>query len=105
VAGWLAVVAYPGFVAGFVAGFVVFGYSAVTLALSARRTPDMTMKRHVRLLGFAIAFNALALFSSFGGFILSIDLLSNLFLAFFSYLLYRAVKSLSTIGRIEKKVV
>ncbi len=89
-----------------VAFVVVFGDSVVTLIVASRRTPDRTMKRHVRLLGFALACLTLSIFIgvTFTGYPpLSLPELSFDFLiVVFCYLFYRAVMSLSPTSRIEK---
>lgn len=80
---------------------VVILYSVVALAVAARRTPNKTMKRHVRLLGFAVACFAIAVANAFT---LSLDLyaIPAVVAALF---LYRATMTLSPIGRIEEDAV
>ena len=78
---------------------VAFIYAAVVLAIGTRRTPDRTLKTHIRFLGVS-----LALFV--GTFVLSTP---DTELAFFIssvvgfasiYFLYKAVMALSPVGRI-----
>jgi hypothetical protein len=89
---------------------VSLSYSAAALTVGARRTPERTMRRFVGMLGLAIVcmvflFTIWIPFSpispdlqNLGGFI------SFLFLPAAAYFLYRAVMSLSPIGRVEKEV-
>jgi hypothetical protein len=81
---------------------LVLGYAAVAVVVSARRTADRTLKRHILLVGLSLACFAaiLALFASpstdlfnFLGDALNVGSL---------YLLYRAVMSLTLLGRVEK---
>jgi hypothetical protein len=81
---------------------LVLGYAAIAVVVSARRTADRTLKRHILLLGLSLACFAaiLALFASpstdlfnFLGDALNVGSL---------YLLYRAVMSLTLLGRVEK---
>jgi len=93
-----------------VAYFAVLGgalvYSSAALLVGARRTPDVAMKRFVRLLAFALV--CLALFFtiwlplSFVNTDLE-NLVSEFFLVPAAYFIYRAVMSLSPLGRVEKQ--
>lgn len=81
---------------------LVLGYAAIAIVISARRTADRTLKRHILLLGLSLACFAglLALFAapSTGFFGLLTDVVNVVSL----YLLYRAVMSLTLLGRVEK---
>jgi hypothetical protein len=87
--------------------FVVFPgilvYAAAALVIGARRTPDNVLKSNIRFLAFALAafiisFAIGAATSDAAPFDLVDDALS--FVA--TYMLYRSVMSLSTIGKMEK---
>jgi hypothetical protein len=86
---------------------VTFGYTISTVIIGDRRTSDMTIKRHVRWLGLSF----LIFLSFFVGFTLpSIGLIISLYVAFLLqsfitlvvvYTFYRALMSLTPIGRLE----
>ncbi|MDA4130240.1 MAG: hypothetical protein OK457_05680 [Thaumarchaeota archaeon] len=104
---WFGYVFFP----TFFALFLVYGYSVVTLFVAGHRTPDKTIKKHVRLVGLTLAFITLSLLSDFRLSSTTSDLeysilkLVNDFLAvIIPYLLYRAVMSLSPTSRIEKEI-
>jgi hypothetical protein len=86
-------------------------YSAAALVVGARRTPDRTMKRFVRMLGFAIICMVLffTVWIPFAPFSLTVQdlgsLISELFVPAAAYFLYLAVMSLSPVGHVEKDVV
>lgn len=81
---------------------LVLGYAAIAMVVSARRTADRTLKRHILFLGLSLALFAvvLALFAlpSTDAF----DLLEDALNVGSLYLLYRAVMSLTLLGRVEK---
>jgi hypothetical protein len=81
---------------------VVLGYAALAVVISARRTADRTLKRHIILIGLSLACFAglLALFATPNTdfFNLVADALNVGSL----YLLYRAVMSLTPLGRLER---
>jgi hypothetical protein len=81
---------------------VCAGYAIVVLIVASRRTRDRTMKRHTRLLGYAfvIFLASVLVFSlpTYG------NLLSDLLVIIFAYLIYLATLSLSPLSRIEKEV-
>jgi hypothetical protein len=81
---------------------LVLGYASIAIVVSARRTADRVLKRHILLLGLSLACFAmiLALFAS-----PSTDLfnfLGDALNVVSLYLLYRAVMSLTPLGRVEK---
>ena len=86
---------------------ITYGYSAAALVVSARRTADMTLKRYVRTLGFSVL-GVMAAILVEVYYSWSADPLSNLPLGavfvVLSFLLYRAVMSLSPMGKVEKVV-
>ncbi len=100
----LVLIILPATAQTFVAFFLVLGYSVAALIIGARRTPDRTIKRHIMLLGFVlIAFIIMSfLFNSTST--LSVDLLYDFLIVLYPYLLYRAVMTLSSVGRIEKEI-
>jgi hypothetical protein len=88
---------------------VTFGYTISALIIGDRRTSDMTMKRHVRWLGLSF----LIFLGFLVGFTLSlVGLITSLYVAFLLqsfiilvvvYTFYRALMSLTPIGRLEVK--
>lgn len=84
--------------------FAIFGFSAATLIVVSRRTPDRTMKIFLRYLGFALGVFVLdnVMTSILGGdaAALADDALSLVA----AYLVYRAVMFLSPLGKVEKGV-
>jgi hypothetical protein len=90
---------------------ILFSYSAAALIVGARRTPDRTMRRFVRMLGLAIVSMVLYLtiWIPFAPFSTTVQDLGNMISYFFTvaaaYFLYHAVMSLSTLGRVEKEVI
>jgi len=95
----------------FGAGGTFLTYSAAAMVVGARRTPDRTMRRFVRMLGFAIICMVLffTVWIPFAPFSLTVQdfgsLISELFIPAAAYFLYLAVMSLSPVGRVEKDVV
>jgi hypothetical protein len=89
---------------------VVLSYSAAALVVGARRTPDRSMRRFVRMLGFVIICIVLFLtiWLPFAPFSLTLQDLGSTISGFFipaaGYFLYLAIMSLSPVGRIEKEV-
>jgi hypothetical protein len=82
---------------------VVLAYASVALVVGARRTPDKTLKRHVLLLGMALACFVLSIAfflgpSSSDVVALGSDLVSILATVF----LYASVMRLTVLGRVEK---
>lgn len=102
---WIVV----GFFTCLIALPAVYGYAAIALLIGSRRTADRTLKAYVKFLGLtmgAIVLEFLLLLivegpaSSF-----SLPALpANLSSVLLSYLIYRAVMSLSGLGRVEKAV-
>lgn len=92
----------------FVVLAVAFSYSAAGLIVSARRTPDASMRRFVRMLAFSLV--SFALFFTtwiplgvFGTAVENVG--STIFVIPAAYFIYRAVMSLSPVGRVEKGAV
>lgn len=90
----------------FVTVAIVYAYSVAAIVVGVRRASDLTMKRHLRLLGWAIVViviliaNDFVLISTYN--ILSIALY-DFVTAFVPFLIYRAVMSLSPTRRIMKE--
>lgn len=88
---------------------VVFGYSAAAMVAGARRTSDMTLRKHVRFLGIAIIsfFVAIATSTlttySFASYP-SASLVPDVLYIITAYLFYRVAMSLSPLGRVEREV-
>jgi uncharacterized membrane protein len=81
---------------------VVFAYAVTALIIGGRRTADQTMKRHIRRLGFGF----LAFIVSFPFFIAGSGILvlfPNVLIIVANWFLYRAVMSLSSIGKVERE--
>jgi hypothetical protein len=89
---------------------VSLSYSAAALAEGARRTPERTMRRFVKMLGLAIVcmvlfFTIWIPFSPLSPDLQTLgNLIAFLFLPGAAYFLYTAVMSLSPMGHIEKEV-
>jgi hypothetical protein len=86
----------------FVVVVLILGYAAIGLIVAARRTPDKTLRRSIRLLGLAL-----------GSFVVSIvlstiipgdagSILGDVFTLLATYVLYLSAMSLTTLGRVEK---
>jgi len=81
---------------------LVLGYAAIAIVVSARRTADRTLKRHILFLGVSLACFAavLALFALPSTDLF--DILEDALNVASLYMLYRAVMSLTLLGRVEK---
>ncbi len=104
--GYIPTTSSPETALGFVATLGILGFSVAALIVSARRTPDRTMKRFVRLLGLALAFFVTALvvvITTPGVLILALDFVSGVLFLTATYLLYRAVMSLSPLGKLTEE--
>jgi hypothetical protein len=92
----------------FGSGGAFLSYSAAALVVGARRTPDRTMRRFVRMLGLAIICMVLffTVWIPFAPFSLTVQdlgsLISECFIPAAAYFLYLAVMSLSSVGRVEE---
>lgn len=80
---------------------VTYLYSIAALVVGEKRTWDKTLKYHVRWLALAIIVFLVVFLNDFT---LSSDVLNALGSLLAVYLLYRAVMSLSLLGRIKKEV-
>lgn len=96
-----------GFVGYFVVVGVAFAYSGTAMLAIGRRTYDVTMKKFVKMLGFAILCFVLfltlfipldAVYPSLG------DIVTNFIAIAGAYFFYKAAMSLSFVGRIVKEV-
>ena len=77
---------------------LALGYSTVALIVAARRTADITYKRHLRLLGLVLLVGTAAILNDFTiGFTPMDDLTAVLG----AYIYYRATMTLSPISRVE----
>jgi len=94
----------------FIIAGVSLSYSAAALVVGARRTPERSLRRFVRMLGLTIIcmilfFTVWIPFIPFSPTIQDFgSLLSELFIPGAAYYLYRAVMSLSPVGRLEEEV-
>jgi hypothetical protein len=90
--------------AGLAVILAIFGFSAATIIVVSRRTPDRTMKMFLRFLGYALGVFVLdnLMSSVFSGDV--VTLLDDLLSLVAAYLVYRAVMFLSPLGRVEKVV-
>ena len=95
----------------FAVGAGSIAYGAAALLLGARRTPDRSMRRFVRMLGLAIIcmvlfFTTWIPFAPFSVTVQDLgNLISELFVPAAAYYLYLAVMSLSPVGHVEKEVL
>ena len=96
-----------GFVVYFAILGVAFTYSGAAMLVIARRSYDRTMKKFVRMLGFAIVSYVLfltlfipldAIYPSLG------DVVTSFITIAAAYFFYRAAMSLSPISRIQKEI-
>ncbi len=78
------------------------GYAIAVLIVASRRTPDKTLKKHTRLLGYAFVIYIVSVLV----FMIPIwgNLISDLFVIISAYLIYLATMSLSPMSRIEKEI-
>ncbi len=82
---------------------VLLGYLATILLVGGRRTPDVNLKGNLRLLGLSIAISIFSILlvrdtiAPSGG----LPLVGNIGWLFATYAYYRAVMSLSPVGRIR----
>jgi hypothetical protein len=83
---------------------VTFGYAVGALIIGSRRTPDRTLRRHIILLGFVVIIFVTTTFMFNFTSIVSVDLLDDFLTLLTAYLLYRAVMTLSPLGRVEKEL-
>lgn len=88
---------------------VAFGYPAAAMVVGARRTSDMTLRKHVRFLGIAIiSFFVAEVTVALTTYSLAsypfASLVPDALLIITAYLFYRVAMSLSPLGRVEKEV-
>jgi hypothetical protein len=107
---WAPVI-FPGILVpvAFLAFAVTLGYALSCVIIGARRTSDMTMRRHVRWVGFSfLIFFSLIVFFNLGIGLgtgltaLEGDLVVSSFVLALVYPFYRALMSLTSIGRVAK---
>jgi hypothetical protein len=98
---WVLVAYYQFF---FIAA-VVLGYGAMGLIIGSRRTPDRTLKKYIRLLGFALASFALSLVVFTASSSDATMILGDLLTLGATYVLYVSVMSLTSLGHVEKEVI
>lgn len=84
--------------------FGAFSVTIVAVAVGAGRTPDRTIKRHVRLFGIFLVGFLVALYASQPGISPAVNLASDLIIVAVAYSLFLMVMSLSPVGRVEKAV-
>jgi hypothetical protein len=78
---------------------VTYAYSITAVIIGARSTSDMTMKRHVRWLGLSFIIFFVAFVVSF--FVNGVPFISTALLLVLVYTFYRALMSLTSIGRLK----
>ncbi len=76
------------------------GYFIALVAVSARRTPDAVLRKNLRLLGFALVF-LIAGIPFQGKSLLPLPIAHDLLALLGGYVFYRAVMSLSPVGRTQ----
>jgi len=101
--GSAGAVFFPLFVFGWATFFGLFGAAIVAVAVSAGRTPDRTIKRHVRLFGIFLVGFFVAFFTSQPGIGPAVNLASDFIIVAAAYSLYLMVMSLSPVGRVERE--
>jgi hypothetical protein len=89
---------------------LIYGYSAAAMVIGARRTPDRTLRKHVRSLGTAIISFFIAIVTlTFTSYTLASDpavsLVPDFLLIVTGYLFYQVTMSLSPLGRVERDLV
>jgi len=85
----------------FLVSALVLGVAVVALIVGSRRTPDKTLKKHIRLLGYALAFFVVSLVAGFSASDAAYVASEGLTL-FATYFLYLSTMSLTSLGRVEK---
>jgi hypothetical protein len=82
---------------------ILFTYSAIALTVGARRTPDRTMRRFVRMLGLAILCVAIyfTIWIPFNVVPHLGDMISDFFATAGIYFLFLSVRSLSPVSHVE----
>ncbi len=95
---------FPLFAFGWATFFGLFGATIVFVAFSAARTPDRTLKRHVRLFGVFLVTFLVALFTGQPGVGLAVNLAGDLVLVAAAYSLYLMAMSLSPVGKVQKVI-
>ena len=80
----------------------LYGYSVITLIVSALRTPDRTLRRHILLLGVVILISAVTTFTFNDTSIPAVDILDDVLAVLANSVIYLAVMALSPVGRVEK---
>jgi Ca2+/Na+ antiporter len=83
--------------------FVAFGVTIVAVAVSAGRTHDRTIKRHVRLFGTFLVGFLVVLWTGQPGISPALNLASDFIVVAVAYSLFLMVMSLSPVGRVEKE--
>lgn len=87
----------------FAVAIALLGYGAVAAVYGSRRTSDLTLKRHIRLLAVAVGFFVIAILTfSFSSGDLG-QIISDALTMLATYFLYRSVMSLTSLGRIDEK--
>lgn len=79
----------------------VFGLALVAVILGASRTPDRVLRGHIRLLGLALGTFVVQLLTFPLPSSDALQVLSELISLVGAYLLYRAVMSLTSVGRLD----
>ncbi|HUI86836.1 MAG TPA: hypothetical protein VLY21_06750 [Nitrososphaerales archaeon] len=104
----VAAISLTGEVLWFIIAGVSLTYSAAALVVGARRTPERSLRRFVRMLGLTIIcmvlfFTAWIPFIPFSQTVQDFgSLVSEVFIPLAAYFLYLAVMSLSPVGRVEE---
>jgi len=94
---------FPLFAFAWASFFGVFGVAIGAVAAGAGRTPDRTIKKHVRLFGVFLVALLVTLFTSQPGVGPAVNLGSDFILVVAAYSLYLMIMSLSPVGKVEKE--
>ncbi len=81
----------------------VLGFAALALAIGAHRTSDRTLKKHIRLLGFALTSFAVSLVIPGVGSSDAAAVFQNSLTLVATYLLYLSTMSLTSLGHLQKE--
>jgi hypothetical protein len=87
----------------FIVAPIVLAYGGLGLIVGSRRTPDRTLKRHIRLLGAAIVSFVLALLFFTIGANDAAVIIGNGLVVVTTYVLYLSAMSLTSLGHKEKE--
>ncbi len=80
----------------------ILGYSAIALTVAARRTPDNTLRKSIRLLGIALGFFVVSVLTFAVSSTDASAILGDALTVVATYVLYLSVMSLTSLGKVSK---